>query len=176
MGSFWPCQSKKNTLSGSDRPVLPENALSGSDRLVLLENAFPVQNTPYLAQIGSLCLKRPSQSKMPCQSKKNFKTSLSEPDRVFFGLGSHFQAKRAYLSQISWFLGLTEPLQWCPARHFQAKRAYLSQIGCFFLDWQGISGKTSLSEPDKVFFWESFSQLRCSSGCRPSGEPTGMLL
>ena len=75
IGSFWPCQSKNNTLSGSDRPVLPENALpdttavskkttlSGSDRLVLLENAFPVQKTPYLAQIGSFCLKMPSQSK-----------------------------------------------------------------------------------------------------------------
>ena len=37
------------------------------------------------------------------------KASLSEPDRVFFG----------------------------PAGHFQAKRAYLSQIGCF-LDWEGI--------------------------------------
>ena len=32
------------------------------------------------------------------------KTSLYEPDRVVFGLGRHFQAKRAYLSQIGCFL------------------------------------------------------------------------
>ena len=87
-----------------------------------LKDSSP-KKTPYLAQIGSFCLK------MPCQSEKNTlsgsdrlvlpenalpdfwtgkafssKTSLSEPDRVFFGFGRHFQAKRAYLSQIVCFL------------------------------------------------------------------------
>ena len=62
-----------------------------------------------------------------------------------------------------------------PAKHFRAKRAYLSQMGCFFglarslsepdklvfrtngatavVSGKAFSGKTSLSEPDRVFFW-----------------------
>ena len=70
----------------------------------------------------------------------------SESDRVFFGLGRHFQAKRAYLSQIFWIgkafssktsLSEADRVFFGLVRHFQAKRAYPSQIGCF-LDWEGI--------------------------------------
>ena len=76
---------------------------------------------------------------------------------MFFGLGRHFQEKRAYLSQIGCFwdwegIFKQNELAVCPARHFQAKRAYLSQIGCFFWAGKAFSCKTSLSESDRVFF------------------------
>ena len=51
---------------------------------------------------------------------------------MFFGLGSHFQAKRAYLSQI---------------------RVFGTNGATAMVSGKAFSGKASLSEPDRVFFF-----------------------